>query len=277
MSDEFADRSGKPHRYYFDDLADSEEFAEPAGDLVDTGPIQVIRDPLPGSAAGEQLYFDDIDPEPESMQDDEPDPIYAPAAPLGDEPPKRGILAGSGRRPRPIGAILAVVAVLALVGVIAAVGGQGHKGSKTKHSGGTHTNAALSTLRPSDATSAPSTQPTDRTSSSAAPTKTSARHSGAATKTPTNIPLTVLNNTIRSGLAAQAAHAFAARGWHVGPPGNYTGNLSTTTVYYSPNDPAQHRAAETLAAQFPHVAQVQPRFAGLPGTGLTVVLAPDWP
>jgi hypothetical protein len=47
-------------------------------------------------------------------------------------------------------------------------------------------------------------------------------------------------------------------------------------VYYNPSDPAQHKAAETLARQYPGVAQVQPRFADLPGTGLTLVLAPGW-
>jgi hypothetical protein len=274
VSDESADRSGKPHRYYFDDLADSEEFAEPAGDLVDTGPIQVIRDPLPGSAAaGEQLYFDDIDPAP--VDEPEPEPAYAAAAPLGDEPPRRGLLAGTGARPRPIGAILAVVAVLALVGVIAAVGGQGHKGGKSKHSGGTHTNAALSTPGPSDATSASASAPTQ--SAPTSPSRSPAQHHRPVTKTPVNIPLTVLNNTIKSGLAAQAAQKFSTKGWQVGPVGNYTGDLSATTVYYDSTNPAQHRAAETLAAQFPEVAQVQPRFAGLPGSGLTVVLAPDWP
>jgi hypothetical protein len=276
VSDESADRSGKPHRYYFDDLADSEEFAEPAGDLVDTGPIQVIRDPLPGSAAGQQLYFDDVDPEPEVVPDDEPEPLYAPAAPLGDEPPRRGILAGSGaRRPRPIGAILAVVAVLALIGVIAAVGGQGHKGHKAKQTGSSHTNAALSTPKPSQA-AGPTQAPSQR-SSSTTPSKKPAQRHRPATKTPTDIPLTVLNNTIKSGLAAQAAQLFSTKGWKVGPPGNYTGDLSATTVYYDPSSSSQHKAAETLAAQFPQVAQVQPRFAGLPGSGLTVVLAPDWP
>lgn len=269
MSDESADRSGKPNRYYFDDLADSDDYAEPANDLVDTGPIQVIRDPLPGSASGQQLYFDDVDPDP---VDDEPE--YVPAAPIADEPPRRGLLAGTGR-PRPIGAILAVVAVLALVGVIAAVGGQGHKGNKTKQTGGSHTNAALSTPGPTHATSAPTQAPSQHPSSSGRSTAP-ARHR-PATKTPTNIPLTVLNNTIKSGLAAQAAQKFSTKGWQVGPVGNYTGDLSTTTVYYDSSNSAQHRAAETLAAQFPEVAQVQPRFAGLPGSGLTVVLAPDWP
>lgn len=276
MSDESADRSGKPRRYYFDDLADSEDFAEPAGDLVDTGPIQVIRDPLPGSAAGRQLHFDDIDdPTPPPAQDEDDDePVYTAAAPLGDEPPRRGILAGSGRRPRPIGAILAVVAVLALVGVIAAIGGQGHKDNNAKHSG-THTDAALSTPRPSHPNSGPTQSPTE-SASSTAPSTSASRHK-AVTKTPADIPLTVLNNTIKTGLAAQAAHLFSTKGWRIGAVGNYTGQLSVTTVYYSPTDPAERRAAETLAAQFPDVAQVQPRLANLPGSGLTVVLAPDWP
>jgi hypothetical protein len=89
----------------------------------------------------------------------------------------------------------------------------------------------------------------------------------------------VLNNTTRSGLADQAAGEFRAGGWSVVKVGNFTGKIPTTTVYYEPGNGAQQRAAQALARQYPDIARVLPRYAGLPDSvhGVIVVLAPDWP
>ncbi|MGH3216186.1 MAG: LytR C-terminal domain-containing protein [Trebonia sp.] len=316
MSDESAGRPGqpgKPHRFYFDDLADEEPQAplmpaaerptpapplmpppghpEPTDDdLVDTGPIQVIRDPVLGSAAGQQLFFDDLAPLQHASGPISPPPAAAPedgefadafaeadvddADPDVAERPTRGALAlAAARRPRPVGAVLAVVAVLALIGVLAAVGGSGHGGTARD-------SAAVGTTTP---TGQPSTVGTGSTTSSAGPPRSASSAPSIAptrpivpVKAPSGIELTVLNNTIHSGLAKSAAREFSTRGWQVGTVGNYTGQLSATTVYYDAGNAAQEQAARTLVAQFPGVAQVQPRPLGLPGSGLTVVLAPDW-
>jgi hypothetical protein len=83
----------------------------------------------------------------------------------------------------------------------------------------------------------------------------------------------VLNNSRIDGLAARAAARFSAAGWPVAATGNYRGRLTATTLFYGPG---QEPAARAFAARFPGVARVQPRTAGLPGSGLTVVLTRDF-
>jgi LytR cell envelope-related transcriptional attenuator len=88
----------------------------------------------------------------------------------------------------------------------------------------------------------------------------------------------VLNNSAQPGLAEQAAVQFSAAGWPVVLFGNFAGRIPTTTVYYTPGDADQQRAANTLATRFPSIRRVMPRYAGLPPTppGLVVVLTRDW-
>jgi hypothetical protein len=91
-------------------------------------------------------------------------------------------------------------------------------------------------------------------------------------------PLLVLNNTRERGKAHRAAAQFHAGGWPISGTGNYYGSrLSATTVYYTPGSAHERAAAETLHRQFPHVERVAPRFRGLPGHGLAVVLTADYP
>ena len=87
----------------------------------------------------------------------------------------------------------------------------------------------------------------------------------------TVVPVTVLNNSRLSGLAKRAAARYRAGGWPVPVTGNFTGRLRVTTVYFAPG---QQAAAARFARQF-GVARVLPRFPGLPGRGLTVVLTRD--
>ena len=86
-------------------------------------------------------------------------------------------------------------------------------------------------------------------------------------------PLTVLNNSRYTGLAARAAEKFRAAGWPIRETGNAGGRFRTTTVYY---EPGQRAAAEALARRFPDIRRVLPRFAELPGRGLTVVVTRDF-
>jgi hypothetical protein len=83
------------------------------------------------------------------------------------------------------------------------------------------------------------------------------------------LPLTVLNNSRRHKLAERAAARFRAAGWPIKETGNFTGRISAPTVYY---EPGQLGAAERLQRMFPGLTRVLPRFEGLPGAGLTVVL-----
>jgi hypothetical protein len=118
----------------------------------------------------------------------------------------------------------------------------------------------------------PSTKPAGPASSPAA------QPSGAAGQPAARAPLTVLNNTTRRHLAEQVADALRAGGWEVVKVGNFTGRIPATTVYYTPGSAAEERAARHLAAQFPRIRRVLPRYAGLPSSvrGVIVVLAPDW-
>ncbi|MCU1588740.1 MAG: hypothetical protein JWN31_2233 [Frankiales bacterium] len=85
------------------------------------------------------------------------------------------------------------------------------------------------------------------------------------------VPVTVLNNSRITGLAKQAAAKFRAGGWPVPATGNYRGQVDTTTVYYPPGKQA---SAERFGKQFG--VRVLPRFATLPGSGMTVVVTRDF-
>jgi hypothetical protein len=87
------------------------------------------------------------------------------------------------------------------------------------------------------------------------------------------LPLLVLNNSRLDGLADRAAADFRSGGWTVRGTGNFRGRIAATTVYY---EPGQEASARRLAAQFSKVLRVLPRFAGLPGSGLTVVVTRDY-
>jgi len=85
-------------------------------------------------------------------------------------------------------------------------------------------------------------------------------------------PLTVLNNSRYHDLAERAAARFRGGGWPVAVTGQFTGRLRASTVYYLSG---QQAVAQRLAARF-GLPRVLPRFAGLPGQGLTVVVTRDY-
>jgi hypothetical protein len=87
------------------------------------------------------------------------------------------------------------------------------------------------------------------------------------------LPVLVLNNSRVKGLADRSAAKFRAGGWPVSGTGNYSGGvISRTTIYYAPG---QLASAQRFAKQFA-IPRVIPRFSGLPGSGLTVVLTRDY-
>jgi hypothetical protein len=122
----------------------------------------------------------------------------------------------------------------------------------------------------------PGSQPTPVTS--AGPASAKGEGGGRTQGQVTRLPVTVLNNTTTTGLARQAADEFAAGGWPIARVGNFTGRIPVTTVYFTPGHADEERAANALAAAFPRITRVLPRYEGLPPsvTGVVVVLAPDW-
>jgi hypothetical protein len=124
------------------------------------------------------------------------------------------------------------------------------------------TPSAQPTAAPTSApTAAPTTAPTTVPSASAAPLPSPV------------VPVTVLNNSKVKGLADRSSRKFSAGGWPVAATGNYRGGtIAQTTVYYAPG---QLGSAQRFAKQF-GIDRVLPRFSGLPGKGLTVVLTRDY-
>jgi hypothetical protein len=87
-------------------------------------------------------------------------------------------------------------------------------------------------------------------------------------------PVTVLNNSTRTGLAHAVAAEVQAKGWQIGAVGNLEGVIAQTTVYYAPGDAA---AARHLAADFSSIQRVSPNRAGnIHGNALTLVVTRYW-
>ena len=103
------------------------------------------------------------------------------------------------------------------------------------------------------------------------PVRPKARSPEATLFAAPTLPVTVLNNSQLTGLARRAAARYREGGWLVAVTGNFTGRLRATTVYFAAG---QQGSAARFAKQF-GVARVLPRFPGLPGHGLTVVLTRD--
>jgi hypothetical protein len=249
--------------------------AQPAEGTVGRGTEPLLDEPLGGrtpSAGAQESLFDEISA-----------PLDRPVLPPPHRPAREHAAAERRRASdddepydrRPLIAVAAVVAVLVVVAIVVAVVGGGSGGSGGDQAGGKSGGPVFAGASTTGSPTHPAT--------SASPTATATATGPSATASapvstvaPKDVPLTVLNNTTVTGLATDAAKEFAGRGWDIGMIGNYTGDIATTTVYYAASDTKQEQAAQTLAAQFPKVAKVAPRLADLPGSGLTVVIAPDW-
>jgi hypothetical protein len=102
-----------------------------------------------------------------------------------------------------------------------------------------------------------------------------------APSTPVRVPLTVLNATDVTGLAAKISGALVGGGWESAGVGAYEGtDVSATTVYYTEGDETQRQAAVQLVDQFPQLQGPAPRFFELPADvatpGLVIVAAGEW-
>jgi len=166
------------------------------------------------------------------------------------------------------GALLAVAAVLLVIGGFWLF-------NNNDESGGGPTVA----LPPAATTTqAPTPTPTPSSTAVPRPTPTATAPVVRATTPPPAVapirPVLVLNNSRVKGLADRSAAKFQAGGWPLaGKPTNYSGGVvAQTTIYYAPG---QLGSAQRFAKQF-GIPRVLPRFSGLPGTGLTVVLTRDY-
>lgn len=161
----------------------------------------------------------------------------------------------------PIAAVTAVVVVVLLLIVI-------NSRPEPKNGGPALTAPAASVGTTTTVAASPS--PTPATSAPAPPVS-----EPPATQSPvgTKVAVSVLNNSRRAGLAHDVANEVAAKGWPIGTVGNFTGRVAETTVYY---DSGQLESARALASDFPQIKRIAARFAGLPGSGLTLVVTRDW-
>jgi hypothetical protein len=201
-----------------------------------------------------------------------PAPADQPTAAIPPYPPDQGFYDAlrAPAQPPPVGSarklwgsLLAVAAVLLGIGAFWLLHDDTSTGGPT---------VALPSQLPS-ATQAPS--PTHTATSRPTPTATTpvVRATTAPPVAAPIRPVLVLNNSRIKGLADRSAAKFRAGGWPVSGTGNYRGGvIAQTTIYYAPG---QLASAQRFAKQFA-IPRVLPRFSGLPGSGLTVVLTRDY-
>lgn len=169
----------------------------------------------------------------------------------------------------PLAAVTAIVLVIVLLLVL---NRPGHTTTPGVSAGPVVTSPSAS------ATATPTPTPSLSMTPSAQPTphRTAPVAEPSATAKPRvqKLPVTVLNNSRRTGLAARAAGQLSGGGWPIRSVGNFTGRIPVSTAYYAPG---QESVARALARQFPAIQRVLPRFSGLPGSGLTLVVTREWP
>jgi hypothetical protein len=170
----------------------------------------------------------------------------------------------------PLAAVSAIVIVIVLLLVL------NRPGQHTTDAGPAVQSPGPSLPTSQSAATTPSAKPSLSPTPTPKPHRTAPVAEPSATAEPkvTKVPVTVLNNSRRTGLAHRAAAQVASGGWPIRQIGNFTGRIRISTVYYAPG---QADVARALAHQFPAVQRVLPRFRGLPGSGLTLVVTREWP
>lgn len=98
---------------------------------------------------------------------------------------------------------------------------------------------------------------------------------------PVHAPVTVLNATDITGLAADVAGVLQAAGWETPGVGGYLNeDVAVSTVFFTEGDETQRQAAVSLVEEFPQLTGPAPRFFELPADvtapGLVVVLTGPW-
>jgi hypothetical protein len=256
------------------------EDAVPPGDDWEFPPVDPADD-LVGWRPEPALPDAPVDAAP--VQASTADPFAGIGAPLlaaAEEPPSTGVLPVPRRSPTagsPVSPVRALAgAAVAVAGVLLGIGAllwatDAPKGSPALQ----QTQAQSSDVSPSPSPSlssrpSPSTEPTTAAPAPLVSPVATSPTPAAASK----IALTVLNNSNVNKLAHRAAVKFGAKGWPIKLEGSFRGRIAVTTVYYAPG---QQASAALLQKEFPAIQRVRPRFTGLPGSGLTVVLTRDYP
>jgi hypothetical protein len=171
----------------------------------------------------------------------------------------------------PLAAVTVIVIVIVLLLVL------NRPGHHTSNAGPVvHPPPSATTTQPAATTPSvkPSPKPTPKPTPKPRRTAPVAEPPATAKPAVAKVPVTVLNNSRRTGLAHRAAAQVANGGWSIKQIGNFTGRIRVSTVYYAPG---QARVARKFAHQFSAVQRVLPRFRGLPGSGLTLVVTREWP
>lgn len=180
--------------------------------------------------------------------------------------------------PSPLGRIVLPIALLvvAAVAVFAAWNQLGSRESETASGPSSTPSASASPASSSPSASAkPSTKPSATASSSPTPKpSTSPSSSPSAIVIDRSVPVTVLNGTRRTGLAARVATELKAKGWTVVSIGNWRGTgIDTTTVFVDGRDDA----AVTMRRDLPAADATEQPIGAMRTNRITVVLMDDYP
>lgn len=204
-----------------------------------------------------------------------------PARPVGRraKPPVEGT-------PSPLGrAVLPVILVLVAVVAVGAAWRQLNASDPSTVAGPTPSPSSSSSASgsasgsPSATSASPTTSPKPTKSSSPAPTS-----SATSTSSPTpstapvvidrSVPVTVLNGTRRTGLAARVANELRSKGWTVVSIGNWRGGgVSTTTVFVNGRDDA----AATMRRDLEAADATKAPIGAMRDNRITVVVMGDYP
>ena len=164
--------------------------------------------------------------------------------------------------------LLAVLAVTAMITALFVWRGE---------SPDTTTPASATTKTSSPPASSTTGSPTATTKAPAKPATSAATRTASTTTPPARVgglEVVVLNQTSHKGLAGTVAQRLRDKGWKVALTGNFTGQVTATTVYYPQGAQSD---AEAAAAGLPTEPRVRPRFGNLSTSRLTVVVTDSYP
>lgn len=211
-------------------------------------------------------------------------PDLTPAGPedvLPARPPGRRAKPPVEGTPSPLGRVLLPIALL-VVAVVAVLAAWGRLQSDESVVAGGPTSPAASptsSSSPSPSPSPSSASPTAKPTKSATPTPTT---SDEPTESPSptavvidrSVPVTVLNGTRRTGLAAKVAADLKSKGWTVVSIGNWrAGGVETTTVFVDGRDDA----AATMRRDLKEADATETPIGAMRTNRITVVIMDDYP
>jgi len=215
-----------------------------------------------------------------------PDPADRADVPSGPEdvlparPPGRRAKPEPEPTPSPLGRLILPV-VLLLVAAVAVFAAWNQLGTDDADLAGGP--APTSSASPSASASAKPTASAKPSASAAAkptakpsstPSSSSASPSTSAVVIDRSVPVTVLNGTRRTGLAASVAAELRAKGWTVVSIGNWRGNgVETTTVFVD----GREDAAATMRRDLEAADATEEPIGAMRDNRITVVIMGDYP